>query len=189
MSIPYFSTKSYRLMALFALILGARWIAISAAPSGQTTSGKIPAPRAGFAAPDFSLPTPDGETITLSDLRGRPVIVNLWASWCGPCRAEMPALQRVHEAYQDAGLVLLAVNATPQDSEAAALAFAAEYGLTFPILFDPEGQASRLYELRALPSTYFIRPDGTIEEVVLGGPMSEALLRTRVEKLLEWSDK
>ncbi|NUM46213.1 MAG: redoxin domain-containing protein [Anaerolineales bacterium] len=179
-----FPTHS-RWIAILALLAGAIWIVISAAPPGTTTGGNIPAPRAGFIAPDFTLSTPAGEPITLSELRGRPVILNLWASWCGPCRAEMPALQRVHEAYQDAGLVLLAVNATTQDSESAALAFAAEYGLTFPILFDLDGQASQLYELRALPSTYFIRPDGIIEEVVLGGPMAEALLRTRVEKLFE----
>ncbi len=181
---PFFTTTPYRLIALLALALGAVWISLSAAPLGETTTGRLPAPRAGFAAPDFTLSTPDGETITLSDLRGHPVIVNLWASWCGPCRAEMPALQRVHETYQDAGLVLLAVNATHQDSIPAALAFAAEYGLTFPILLDVDGQVSQLYELRALPSTYFIRPDGLIEEVVLGGPMAEALLRTRVERLL-----
>ncbi|NJN43647.1 MAG: TlpA family protein disulfide reductase [Anaerolineae bacterium] len=118
----------------------------------------------GFAAPDFTLSTPAGEVVTLSDLQGRPVIINLWASWCGPCRAEMPALQRVHEAYQDQGLVILAVNATYQDSQSAALAFVAEHGLTFPVLLDQDGQASELYELRALPSTYFVRPDGIIEE-------------------------
>ncbi|GAB4579698.1 MAG: TlpA disulfide reductase family protein [Anaerolineales bacterium] len=184
---PFFTTPTYRLMALFTLTLGAIWIGLTPAlpnPTGE----KIPAPRAGFAAPDFTLPTPDGETITLSELRGRPVIVNLWASWCGPCRAEMPALQRIYETYQDTGLVILAVNATQQDSEAAALAFVAEHGLTFPILLDVDGEASHLYELRALPSTYFIRPDGTIEEVVLGGPMAEALLSTRVERLLTLGD-
>lgn len=179
----------FRLTALLILLAGALWIALTAATPGTTTSGKIPAPRAGFLAPDFTLTTADGDTVTLSALRGHPVIVNLWASWCGPCRAEMPALQRIHEAYQDTGLILLAVNATPQDSESAALAFAAELGLTFPILFDTVGEASRLYELRALPSTYFIGPDGTIQEVVIGGPMAEALLRTRVEQLLITSNE
>ncbi|MCB9135272.1 MAG: redoxin domain-containing protein [Anaerolineales bacterium] len=179
----------YHLFALMLLLAGAIWIVLTAAIPGTTTQGKIPAPRAGFLAPDFTLTTADGNTITLSELRGHPVIVNLWASWCGPCRAEMPALQRVHETYKDTGLLLLAVNATPQDSEAAALTFATELGLTFPILFDAAGEVSRLYELRALPSTYFIGPDGTIQEVVIGGPMAEALLRTRVEQLLALVDE
>ncbi len=185
---PFFATPPFRFLALLALTFGVVWIGLSAAPPGTTTGGNISSPRAGFTAPDFTLSTPDGEPITLADLRGHPIILNLWASWCGPCRAEMPALQRVHEAYQDTGLVLLAVNATHQDSQSAALAFAAEYGLTFPVLLDLDGQVSHLYELRALPSTYFIRPDGLIEEVVIGGPMAEALLRTRVERLLELSD-
>lgn len=179
----------FRLAAILILIAGAIWIALTAASPGTTTSGKIPAPRTGFLAPDFTLTSSEGDIVTLSELRGHPVIVNLWASWCGPCRAEMPALQHVHEAYKDTGLVLLAVNATPQDSESAALAFAAELGLTFPILFDTAGEASHLYELRALPSTYFIGPDGIIQEVVIGGPMAEALLRTRVEQLLEMSNE
>ena len=179
----FFLTQRYRITAVFLLALSALWIFLTPAPPG-TAEGKISAPRAGFAAPDFTLSTPDGEVYTLSDLRGRPVIVNLWASWCVPCRAEMPALQRTYEAYQEAGLLILAVNATHQDSETAALAFATEHGLSFPILLDTEGLASQLYELRALPSTYFIRPDGVIEEVVIGGPMAEALLRTRVDRLL-----
>ena len=185
----FFTSLIYRLAALITLMLGAIWIGVSAVPPGQTTQGKIPAPRAGFVAPDFTLSTLDGESITLSALEGHPVVVNLWASWCGPCRAEMPALQRVYEAYRDSGLLILAVNATNQDSETAAQAFVTENGLTFPILLDLDGAASRLYELRALPSTYFIRPDGIIEEVVIGGPMAEALLRTRVETLLALSDK
>ena len=173
MTESFFTTQRYRLMAITVLVIGALWIGASAAPPGETTKEKISAPRTGFTAPDFILSTPDGEVFTLSKLRGRTVIVNLWASWCGPCRAEMPALQRVHEAYKDAGLVILAVNATNQDSETAALAFATEHGLTFPILLDLDGQVSQQYELRALPSTYFIRPNGIIEEVVTRlGPLA-----------------
>ena len=167
------------------LAAGLAWIWLSAAPSGTTTSGRIPAPQAGFLAPDFTLQTPDGDTVTLSELRGRPVLINLWASWCSPCRQEMPAIQRAYDLYRDDGFVVLAVNVTAQDNETAALAFADELGLSFPILMDRKGEVARLYENRALPSTYFVDAEGVISEVVIGGPMAEALLVTRVQTLLE----
>lgn len=94
-------------------------------------------------------------------------------------------MQRVYEEYKDQGFTILAVNATQQDSQAAALQFAIEKGLTFPILFDLDGSVARNYQMSALPSSFFILPDGTINEVIIGGPMAEALLRVRVEQLLE----
>ncbi len=167
------------------LLLGILWIGVSAVNSEQQLAQGITAPQAGFPAPDFTLATPAGEMIALSALRGQPVLVNLWASWCGPCRAEMPAMQRVYEEYKDQGFQILAVNATHQDTKAAAVAFAEEHGLTFPLLLDVDGQVSAAYLLRALPSSFFIGKDGVIQEVVIGGPMAEALLRTRVETILE----
>lgn len=170
--------------SVFALLLGAGWIWMSATPSGGTTGGKIPAPQRGFMAPDFTLQTLEGEQVTLSALRGQVVLVNLWASWCGPCRFEMPAIQQVYDKYKDQGFEVLAVNATNQDSPAAAAAFAQELELSFPILLDTAGRASQAYQLRSLPSTYFIDKEGVIQEVVVGA-MSEALLTVRVEQLLE----
>jgi peroxiredoxin len=166
------------------LLLGAAWIWVSAVPEGGMTNGAIPAPQEGFLAPDFSLQTLDGETVSLAELRGQPVLLNLWASWCSPCRAEMPAMQRVYEDYQDLGFVILAVNATNQDRVDSVGAFTAEHGLTFPILLDFDATVSQAYQLRSLPTTFFIDQEGIIQEVVIGGPMSEALLRTRIEKLL-----
>jgi thiol-disulfide isomerase/thioredoxin len=166
------------------LLLGAAWIALSAPPQG-TTQGRIPAPRQGFLAPPLSLAALDGSQFDLQGLRGSPVLLNFWASWCPPCKAEMPAMEEIYRAYRDAGFIVLAVNVTSQDSQSAAAAFAADYSLTFPILLDLDGAVSRLYQARSLPATYFIDRQGIIQEVVIGGPMSEALLRTRVEKLLE----
>ncbi|MBI3158596.1 MAG: TlpA family protein disulfide reductase [Chloroflexi bacterium] len=176
--------KHWNLFSAAMLLVGAAWIAVSARLPGAGAA-RLPAPQVGFPAPDFELGTPGGEPIALSDLRGKAVLVNLWASWCGPCRAEMPAIQRVYEEYASRGFVVLAVNATNQDSVTAAVDFAQALGLTFPILLDLDGAVSRQYGLRALPTSFFIRPDGVIEEVVIGGPMAEALLRTRVERLLE----
>lgn len=167
------------------LLAGLVWIAVSAAPQGSTTGGKIPAPQAGFLAPDFTLETLSGETVTLSSLRGKVVLLNIWASWCPPCRAEMPAMQRVWEEYQAQGVVVLAVNSTAQDTLADAQRFVSDYGLTFPIPLDRSGEVTRLYRVSSLPTSFFIGADGVIREVVIGGPMAEALLRSRIEQLLK----
>jgi peroxiredoxin len=168
-----------------ALALGAAWIWMSAAPAAATTGGQIPSPREGFLAPDFTLELLGGGQLTLSDLRGNGVVINLWASWCPPCRSEMPAIQRVYESSMGRGLEVLAVNTTFQDSERAALDFTQELGLTFPVPLDRTGSVSRSYQLRALPSTYFVDREGIIRKVIFGGPMSEATIQTAVEQILE----
>lgn len=170
---------------LLFLLLGIVWIYASQAPPGSTTSGKIPAPQTGFLAPDFELPDASGNNIRLSDFAGKPILLNIWASWCTPCRAEMPAMQRVYETYTSQGFIILAVNATNQDQLDNAVSFVDEMSLSFPILFDHQGQISKLYKVQALPTSFFIDPQGVIQEVVVGGPMSEALLKIRVQELLK----
>ena len=174
-----------RIFYLFVLAAGFTWILFSADRSGSSTAGKIPAPQTGFLAPDFALRTPAGETIRLSDLRGQPVLVNLWATWCPPCRAEMQTLETVYNDYKDQGFTVLAVNMTSQDNPELILPFAVERGLTYPILLDEKGEVARAYQMKSLPSSFFINRDGTINEVVIGGPMAEALLRTRIEEILK----
>lgn len=154
------------------------------APTADNFTQAQSAPSTGFLAPDFTLSTLNGESITLSDLRGQAVLVNLWASWCTPCRAEMPAMQVVYERYKDQGFTILAVNASNQDNLSSAQAFVEELGVTYPILLDVDGEVSALYQLRALPSTFFVGPDGRIQEVIIGGPMAEALLSIRAEQLI-----
>lgn len=170
-----------RFLFIAILVAGLAWIVLSAGGTQTVTA----APQEGFLAPDFSLQSITGETYTLSDLRGQAVVINLWATWCPPCRAEMPALQKMYEEYGDQGLVILAVNSTVQDDAAAIAPFASEYGLTFPILLDGAGLATSAYQVRSLPSSYFIDRQGIVRKVIIGGPMSEALLRTRIEDLLK----
>jgi peroxiredoxin len=160
------------------------WIGLSADRLGASTNGLVPAPQKGFLAPDFALQTMSGKEVKLSDLRGQVVVVNLWASWCAPCRLEMPALNRVHEEYKDAGLVILAVNSTTQDSPAAVEAFIAQFDLKFTVLMDEQGTVARLYELSALPTTFFIGRDGVVRRAVVGGPLAESTLRAEIESLL-----
>ena len=162
------------------------WTFLSRVPVSATTDGAPPpSPREGFSAPDFSLELLGGGQVTLSELRGKVVLVNLWASWCPPCRAEMPAIERVYRSYKDLGLVVLGVNTTNQDSESAAASFVQEMGLSFPIPLDRSGAVSASYNLRGLPSSYFIDRQGIIRSVVVGGPMSEALIQSKVEQLLK----
>ena len=122
--------------------------------------------------------------MTLSAQQGKVVIVNLWASWCGPCRAEMPAIQKLYEANKDRGLEVLAVNSTFQDTETDARAFIQNLNLTLPVLLDKDGAVSRRYLLRALPSTFIIDRQGLIRAVLVGGPVSKAVLQTKIESLL-----
>lgn len=174
-----------RIVYLMILVLGFAWIFISADRSGASTGGKVQAPQQGFLAPDFELKTTTGEMIRLSGLRGQAVLVNLWATWCPPCRAEMQTIEKVYQQYKDQRLVVLGINMTYQDDPLAIAPFVKERGLTFPILLDDNGQVGQAYQLKSLPSSYFIRRDGTISEVVIGGPMAEALLRTRIEAILK----
>jgi len=178
------SLYRYLALSLAILLIGAAWIWVSASPAESMTGGQVPAPQVGFLAPGFNLPALGGGTISTDGLLGQPLVINFWASWCPPCRSEMPALQRVYDEYQDQGLVLLGINATNQDSISAATEFAEEYGLTFPNVFDTGGRATNDYQVRSLPTTFFVDREGIIQEIIVGGPISEALLRIRVEQLL-----
>ncbi len=165
------------------LIAGAAWIILSAETS--STSSEISAPQVGFFAPDFTLNGMDRKLYTLSEFRGKAVLINLWATWCPPCRAEMPAIENIYQEFKDQGFVVFAINATIQDDVSAIAPFLKKYSLTFPVLVDETGSVSTAYKLQSLPSSYFIDRKGVVQEVIIGGPMSEALLRTRVEQILK----
>lgn len=126
-------------------------------------------PSNGLAAPDFSLPSVNGDLVNLSDMRGRFVILNFWATWCGPCRVEMPELDRLYRAHEAHDLIVLAVNVTTSDSVQAVEAFIDELDLSFPVLLDATGAVTgQLYNVLGLPTTYFIDPAGTIMRMQLG---------------------
>jgi len=132
----------------------------------------------GQAAPDFELADLDGNTVRLSDYRGSKVIVNFWASWCPPCRAEMPHMQKFHERYAKDGVVILGVNLTSLEKGAsAASAFAQKNGLTFPIVLDTDGSVLRQYNVTAYPTTYVLDERGITEEIIVG-PMTLDFMRT-----------
>lgn len=127
-------------------------------------------PRVGEPPPDFTLDTLDGGQVTLSALRGQPVLINFWASWCPPCRLEMPDLVRAYEAHKGKGFVILGVNLTFQDSLPDIRAFVKEFNMTFPVLLDEEGEVTEnLYRLRGLPMSIFVNRSGVIARIHLGG--------------------
>ncbi len=167
------------------VVMGSGGIWASSIPPDESTGGLIPAPRQGFLAPDFELETLSGTDSSIQDFRGSIVILNLWASWCPPCRAEMPALRSIHETYQNEGVVVVGVNMTYQDNVSAATSFIEEYGITFPILLDRTGLVGNLYHMRALPTTFLVDRQGVIQEVVVGGPLSEITLQSMIQELLE----
>jgi len=129
------------------------------------------APEINAIAPPFAQPTINGETIDLFDLRGESLVINFWATWCVPCRAEMPTLQAFHE---DTGIRILAINMG--ESHEAATRWVHELGLTFDILLDRNEDVVAAYRLRGQPSTYVLAPDGVITHIFFG-PMSENALR------------
>ncbi len=173
------------ILSTLIIIAGLIWIRLSAISPAQTTSGQIPAPQKGFLAPDFVLESLTGEQIRLSQLRGKVVLINFWATWCPPCEAEMPAIQKVQDIYSTDEFIVLAINSTIQDREEAVAPFVSDRNLSFTVLLDIDGSVSRLYNLRSLPTSFFIGRDGIISEVVIGGPMSDALLISRVESLIQ----
>ena len=123
-------------------------------------------PAVGSVAPGFTLQANNGKNIKLGELRGQVVMINFWATWCGPCRQEMPHLNRIHERYQKAGFILLGVNLDEQPE--AAHAMVRKLAIGFPVLFDSGKRVSRLYDVSAMPSTILIDRDGRVRHVHRG---------------------
>jgi cytochrome c biogenesis protein CcmG/thiol:disulfide interchange protein DsbE len=179
--------KQQIVISIVILLAGAAWIWASRVNSYTKFPNQSPAPQQGFTAPDFSLSSISGTEISLSDFSGKAVVLNFWASWCPPCRSEMPAFNQVFTEYQNQDLAILAINATDQDSTQSAVDFVESNKLTFYILFDHSGEVGNLYNIYSLPTTFFIDKDRIIQKVLIGGPLPIALLRVEIEKLLESS--
>lgn len=128
--------------------------------SGNTETGL----RQGDVPPNFRLTLADGQGLTLHDLAGRPVMLNFWATWCGPCRIEMPEI--VRRAQTETELIVIAINVREELS--LVQAFAADFQMTMPVALDLEGEVSDLYEVRGMPTSYFVDRDGQIAAVWTG---------------------
>lgn len=123
----------------------------------------------GKSVSDFTLSTIEGKQVSLSDFKGKAVLINLWASWCPPCRLEMPAIQAAYDKYQSQNLVVLGINVTIQDNLDDIKVFVEEFNLTFPILLDESGVVSaELFRLRGLPTSFFIDSEGILQRIQIG---------------------
>jgi len=140
--------------------------------------------RVGGIAPDFSLPDLNGEMHSVGEHRGEAVIVNFWATWCPPCRIEMPILQQAFERYSDQGFVVLAVNLIESDDRGLIAPFRDELGLTFPILLDEESWvAGGLYRVLGIPTSVFIDRGGIVREIYVGAlPLDD--LESKVQAIM-----
>jgi thiol-disulfide isomerase/thioredoxin len=148
------SSAKHALRCLGAALLTA---ALSSAPAAEALQGP---------APDFTLKSRDGANVKLSELRGQVVMINFWASWCGPCRQEMPLLDQLHQRYESLGFTVLGVNVEQDPSQA--LALLRDRPVSFPVLFDPTSAVSRLYDLSAMPSTVLVDRDGNVRHLHKG---------------------
>ncbi len=136
---------------------------VAAVPAG---AGDKPEPRRGFLAPDFELETLDGAKLRLSDLRGKAVFINFWATWCGPCKVEMPDIEQVYQKYRERDLVVLGVDV--QEPRDKVQEFVRAGGYSWTMLLDKSGEVQRTYRVTGIPSSFFVDRDGVIRDVVIG---------------------
>ncbi len=163
-----------RLATALIVIAAAGIVVLLAVPLGRTPSGTPAAssvvvggsPLLDKPLPELVLQDLDGRTVRTADLRGRPLIVNIWASWCVPCREEFPLLVGANGEYRDEGLAVLGI--VRRDSAQAARAFAEQQGATWPMLMDPDESAYRALIGIGVPQTYFVDPEGIVRWVNIG---------------------
>jgi peroxiredoxin len=140
-------------------------------------------PKIGLRAPDFSLQSLDGSTVALSDLIGQPLVINYWATWCVPCKKELPILEKLFQEYRSRGLLIVSVDAIEQDTADKLQSVIAESGITYPTLLDEGNQFSDAYQAIFFPTSFFIDASGVIRDVTLGDS-SEEIFRQKIEALL-----
>ena len=175
---------TWTLLLIGSLLLGVAWIL----QSRETVEGKedasaasvAEAPVAGYRAPDFTLTTAQGKTFTLGEYRGQPVVLNFWATWCPPCRAEIPHFQAASLKYNGQVAIIGVDDGEPLSTVAP---FASELGMTYPLPLDEQSIVGRQYRVNSLPSTFFIDRDGIIRYVHIG-ILNGAVLEERISELL-----
>jgi peroxiredoxin len=187
-TIPTFLSTVSQKWGIFqftVVALSILWIIFSTTSAQQSDTTFNQIPQKGFSAPDFLLQDISGQEINLQDFQGQAIILNFWATWCPPCKAEMPDLQNVYLQFQGKGLVVIGINRTDQENYSEVSDFILANQITFPVLLDPTGEIAKKYNVSALPTTFFIQPDGIIHKVIIGGPLPQALLLAEAQQLMQ----
>lgn len=177
-------TSAFGLVVGVLLIVGG----VAVVPGGPLASlvqgtplGEVP--RAGNPMLHFALSTATGETLATSQFVDKVLLINFWATWCVPCRQEMPALQKVYDTHRRHGLALLGVNYG--EGTERVVNYTRELGITFPVVLDRDSTIGELYRVQGLPTTIFVDRHGNIRDMVLGGPMSESYIESKILPLLD----
>jgi peroxiredoxin len=163
------------------LLGGVSWLVANRPVTAVATDQPLQSAELDHLAPDFELATLDGQSVALADYAGDVVVVNFWATWCPPCRAEMPGINAVYEAYKADGLMVLAVNA--REDASLVNGFVGANDFTFPVLLDPNGRVVDEYVVHSFPTTFIIDRAGVIRHMQ-SGIISEEELEAIVQELL-----
>jgi peroxiredoxin len=139
--------------------------------------------KVGQPAPNFQLKNLDGESVSLKDLKGKPVLLNFWSTRCNPCVREMPFLQEIYDEWSSKGLILLAINIG--DGPSAIKGFLQDHNLALPVLLDIEGTLAQRYNIIGIPTTFFIDTDGVIQEKIIGAFPNKAEIEKRLPKIVQ----
>jgi peroxiredoxin len=150
-------------LAIFALALASAL----AASEGPFKALELIRPTRVQAAKAFAVPTPDGKSLRLADYKGKVVFLNFWATWCPPCKEEMPSMERLYQRFKDKGLVVLAISVDAEGAQVV-IPFVKEHKLTYPIGLDPKMNVVEKYGVRGLPSSYFVDKKGNLVAMALG---------------------
>ena len=155
----------------------------SQAVTGQDTTSPDRTLTVGQTAPPLALPDSAGRWVTLAAYQGRPVVLNFWATWCEPCRDEMPLFQQAYDRHRGAGLAILGISQDAPDRMQAVRDYWTQAGLTFPTLLDPDSTAAKQYQVFVLPSTIFLNAQGVVT-AIHQGPLNATQLRQYLDKTM-----
>ena len=169
-----------RVLSVVLLLILVSLLLITGCANETTTVTR--GPQVGSLAPDFNLVNLEGNYISLDSFRGKPVLLNFWATWCGPCRIEMPHLQEIYEEWTDKGLVLLTVDVG--ESSTIARNFMQENGFTMPVLVDSSRVTLDMYQITGIPTTYFIDKDGIIQGKRVGSFTNKETIEQSLTKIM-----
>ena len=155
------------LILIVMIIVGVGIIVLLQSRDSSFNQSTKPLLEKGVPAPDFAFPGLDGKMRRLADYKGQVVLLNIWATWCAPCVAEMPSMEKLYQALKDEGFELLAVSVDESGAEAVA-PFMKKHKLGFPVLLNPKGDIKSLYQLTGIPESFIIDQNGIIVEKVIG---------------------